>query len=291
MRDLDWKIISELYKNPNLTQVAKVLFVTQPTLTKRLKHIEEEFGTQIVDRTPKGLEFTSSGIYLAQKADQYLQFRREVFEGLEEIERKQKETLNLGSAYTFSKFNLHDVLDPFADRHPNLTYHIFNKQSDLLYNMLLDNAIDAAFVRGDYTQGVEKIRLAPTKGYILTKNPVDQALLPSMNRVMFQTSKKTTELLDKWWKDWFGDVPWREGSNAGYIEFAIRNIVNDDEYILCFLPEGEEKSLSLSAMPLVMRDGTDVTRQTWFIYRGEKRISRIMEEFINYIETEVAEKT
>ena len=54
MRDTDWQILQALYKNPNMTKVANSFYMTQPSLTKRLKQMEEEFGVTIVNRTPKG---------------------------------------------------------------------------------------------------------------------------------------------------------------------------------------------------------------------------------------------
>ena len=47
MKDSDWLILSELYKNPNMTKVADLLYTTQPSMTKRLQHMEEEFGVEI----------------------------------------------------------------------------------------------------------------------------------------------------------------------------------------------------------------------------------------------------
>lgn len=284
MRDLDWKIIYELYKNPNLTQVAKFLYVTQPTLTKRLKHVEEELGVEIVNRTPKGLSLTEAGRYLGAKAEKYLRFRREIDEDLQNMLLNKKECLNIGSAYTFSKYNLRAILDPFAESHPNISYRISNKQSDILYKMLLDGTIDAAFVRGNYTQGVGCVRLQSTYGNLVTRKPVEISQLPQMNRVMFQTSGRTTELLDAWWKDWFGDTACRESVTAGYIDFALNSLMNDNDYLLCFLPKGAEENRGLVLTPLAMRDGTPVERSTWFLYRNEKRISRALEEFISYVE-------
>ena len=71
MKDSDWLILSELYKNPNLTKVAELLYTTQPSLTKRIRHIEEEFGVTIVSRLPKGLRFTgrvpwTAGRYISE---------------------------------------------------------------------------------------------------------------------------------------------------------------------------------------------------------------------------------
>ncbi len=74
MKDSDWEILYALYKKPNITKVANMLFMTQPSLTKRLQQMEKEFDVTIVDRTPKGLVFTKEGTYLAKQAGYYLEF-------------------------------------------------------------------------------------------------------------------------------------------------------------------------------------------------------------------------
>ena len=74
MKDSDWVILYELYKNPNMSKVASLLFMTQPSLTKRLKQMESEFQVTIVNRTPKGLEFTKEGEFLANQANVYQRF-------------------------------------------------------------------------------------------------------------------------------------------------------------------------------------------------------------------------
>ena len=44
MKDSDWEILYRLYKTPNITKVANMLYISQPSLTRRLKGIEEEFN-------------------------------------------------------------------------------------------------------------------------------------------------------------------------------------------------------------------------------------------------------
>ena len=45
----------------NITKVANMLYISQPSLTRRLKGIEEEFNIKIVSRTSKGVTFTPEG--------------------------------------------------------------------------------------------------------------------------------------------------------------------------------------------------------------------------------------
>lgn len=283
MRDLDWRILAELHRNPNMTQVAKLLYVTQPTLTKRLQRIEEEMGVSVVDRTPKGLVFTPEGTYLAQRAEQYLIFRREVDEQLRQMKESGTQTLVIGSAYTFSKYNLRALLDPFSEDHPQLRWRVINRQSDMLYSMLLCGELDAAFVRDDYGEEMNRVRLQDTFGYIVGRREIRAEDLPFMRRITYQTNGRTTAILDDWWREWFGETPCRVGSSAGYVDFAMSTIVSEEDYLLCFLPEGAQIPEGLCTTPMRTKDGRAVSRSTWFLYDGRKRRSELMEEFIRYI--------
>ena len=40
MRDSDWKILEVLYEKRSITQTAELLYMTQPSVTKRIKAME-----------------------------------------------------------------------------------------------------------------------------------------------------------------------------------------------------------------------------------------------------------
>ena len=131
MEDFDWKIIYELHKNPNMTKAANQLYITQPSLTKRLKHIEAEFQTAIVDRTPKGLEFTPEGEFLAGQAEIYLDFMRQTRSKIEAFRENQEGSITIGSSYTYSKYTLTDILYRYNQDHPKIRFHVINEQSNI----------------------------------------------------------------------------------------------------------------------------------------------------------------
>lgn len=103
MRDSDWEIIDELRRNPNVSRAAAALYMTQPTLTKRLQHIEGELGVRIADRTSKGLVFTPEGVFLAERAAEHAAFMERTRRGLAELRRASSKEVALGSSYTFNK--------------------------------------------------------------------------------------------------------------------------------------------------------------------------------------------
>ena len=69
---LDWEILRHLKESRNITKTAQELFLTQPTVTKRLKQIEQEFQTQLFIRHSKGIVLTPEGLFLTQKAGIFL---------------------------------------------------------------------------------------------------------------------------------------------------------------------------------------------------------------------------
>ena len=104
MKDSDWEILYELHRNPNMTKVANLLYITQPSLTKRLQHMEAEFQVTIVNRTPKGLTFTEEGEFLAKQAEAYLTFLDNTRERLKEFKENLEGEITIGASYTYWKY-------------------------------------------------------------------------------------------------------------------------------------------------------------------------------------------
>lgn len=290
MKDSDWEILYELHKNPNMTKVANLLYITQPSLTKRLQHMEAEFQVQIVERTPKGLHFTAEGELLAKKAEEYLEFLKETREKLRELKENMEGSITIGASYTYSKYALSDILVQYREKYPNISINIVNEQSNILFRKMLDDSIDVGFVRGDYEGPVNRILIGRTEGYLVTKEPVDLSMLPKMQRISYKTNDKSLELLDDWWEDRFGEKA-ADGMAVGYIDFAWQLIHKGIGYTICFVPENFQNEWNLCMTPLVKRDGTKVVRNTWFYYSKNKRMTRVLEDFVRFIEEEIAIKS
>lgn len=289
MKDTDWEILYELYKNPNMTKVANLLYITQPSLTKRLQHMEDEFQIEIVNRTSKGLEFTPEGKYLAEQAEKYLDFLKVTKEKLEKMKGKMQDTILIGASYTYSKYTLTDVLVEYKKSHPNTKFEIINDQSNILFRKMLEGTIDVGFIRGDYDGAVNKTLIAKNQAYLVTKSPVELGDLPKIQRIAYKTNDRTEELLNGWWKDYYGtDMP--SGMSVGYIDFAWQLINRGLGYTCCFLPHNFKNEYDLCLTPLTKKDGSPVIRNTWFVYSKNKQISNALEAFTKYIEQEIAWK-
>ena len=287
MRDSDWKIIYELHQNPSITKVSGLLYKSQSAITKRLQSMEQELECRIVERTPLGVTFTKEGEFLFQMAEKYLQLENEMQEGLRKLREEPKETILLGSAYTYTKYSLYDVLNPFTAAHPNISIRVINKQSNYLYEMLMEGKLDAAFIRSDYTAGVYHELVDHTAAYCVTRDPVELDALPSMEQVAYQTNRKTIGKIEAWWMERYGTTLPEPAEDAGYIEFAFRSIAEGNKYLLCFLPDNFVNEFHLTLTPLLTADGKQITRDSWFIYKKEKNRRAVVDELIQYVEKHV----
>lgn len=285
MKDSDWEILYELYKNPNMTKVANLLYITQPSLTKRLQHMETEFQVTIVNRTPKGLTFTPEGKYLGEQAKRYLEFMQKTKQTLKEMQESENNVITIGSSYTFSKYTLSDLLIEYRKLHPNTEFNVVNDQSNILFRKMLEGSIDVGFIRGDYEGAVNRTLIGRNQAYLVTREPVDFEKLPELSGIGYKTNDRTKELLGAWWKNYFGENP-PANMVVGYIDVAWQLIHKGLGYTICFLPDNFSNEYNLCLTPLTNRDGSGVYRNTWFVYSKNKRQSKPLEDFIRYIEEE-----
>lgn len=285
MKDSDWEILHELSQTPNLTRVAAKLFMTQPSLTKRLQHMEEEFGIAIVNRGPKGLEFTPEGKFLAEQAGAYLAFMDSLRSHLNAMKSEAGQNIIVGASYTFSKTELPELLMRYDLRHPNVRFTVVTEQSNLLFRKVLDGEIDVAILRGDYEGPVEQTCIGSDPGYLVTWKPMTEAELLASPRIAYKTNDRTQELLDAWWKEHFGaEMP--EGMNVGYVDVALQLAGKGLGYLLCFLPQDYENPDHLCLTPLLCPDGMPLVRRTWLV-RSEKAryLNETVRDFIRFLQT------
>ncbi|MDU2111068.1 MAG: LysR family transcriptional regulator [Clostridiales bacterium] len=286
IKDSDWEILYKLYETPNMTKVADMLYISQPSLTKRVKNMEKEFGVKIINRTSKGVKFTSEGEYLAKKAKEYMEFIKNVKGGLNSYKTELEGTIKVGSPYTYSKFELTDVLFEYSKVNKNVKFEIINDQSNNLFKMVLKNHIELGFICGDFDGDVNKILVKQNKAYIVSKGPINLEKLPQMQRIDYKTNDKSKEILDRWWRKTYGENP-PIGMFAGYVEFAWQLVDKGLGYACCFLPDGFEKVYNLCLTPILDDEGNNIIRNTWLVYPKKKQMSTVVKDFVQFVKDNI----
>src|SRR5690625_1324227 len=98
----DWEMLATLYDTKNITHAAQQLFLSQPTLTTRLKKLENYYGVPLIIRKRRGITFTPEGFTLAKHAKQMLREQREIEESLNNMKDHVTGTLKVDVSNFFA---------------------------------------------------------------------------------------------------------------------------------------------------------------------------------------------
>lgn len=283
MKDTDWIILNELYKEPNLTKVSEKLYYSQPSLTKIIQNIEEEFDTRILLRSSKGVKFTVEGEYFAKRAKEYLKFMEETKNKMKSFKYETRGRLNLGSSYTYSKYFLPDILYNYSKEN-NVNFNIVTKQSEDLFRDIYN--LDGAFIHGKYDGNIESILVDVEKAYILSKNKIELEDLKDMPMINYSTNNKTKDILNNWWSQNFNAEPTNQ-IFSGYVDVAWQLVNRNLGYVCCFLSENFINDYGLCMTPMLDENGEQLTRETYFVYSKTQDKSNIFEDFLEYLKNRV----
>lgn len=279
MRDIDWKIIYELYQIKNITKVADKLFMTQPTLTKRLQSIEEEFGTRLVNRSTKGVQFTKEGEFLAHQSELYLQFRGGISRRMEAFKDEGVGTIRVASSYSFSKFYLPGMIREYQKEFPNISFDVHNTKSHNLIQFLTNGVSDMAFVRGEYDCDLHKRKLLTEGAYIISSVPLTMESLTEEKRIDCILGESSRKIIDRWWEENFLQPP-RVSTTVRMVDTSWEMVRQGVGYTVGFFEQWMLESMDIFYMPIFYKDGSPVERNTWLIYSDKVAKSPEVQKFI-----------
>jgi LysR family transcriptional regulator, hydrogen peroxide-inducible genes activator len=136
----------------NFTKAAERCNVAQPSLTRAVKLLEEEFGGPLLHRERSNTHLTELGRmvrpYLANIYENADLAKREAREFREE----QRTRLRLGVMCTIAPTHLLDLIKKVNSRHPNLDLEVVDSNARELENSLKDGELEVAiYCRPDHS--------------------------------------------------------------------------------------------------------------------------------------------
>ncbi|MGX1429027.1 LysR family transcriptional regulator, salicylic acid-responsive activator of bsdBCD [Cytobacillus horneckiae] len=153
-----------------ISAAAEKLHISQPPLSQHLKAMEDELGTQLIERNGKLLEVTEAGKALYKYALQMTQLLEEAKIEVREVGNGVSGQLTLG-INTFSAFGLREFLHEFQNKYPKVTYKIHQNESSHLCQLVRDRIVELAIIRLPLElQDFSVIHLHSEPFYYMTSN-------------------------------------------------------------------------------------------------------------------------
>lgn len=157
MNEKDFELITVLAKTQNITKAAELLYISQPTLSKRIITIERELGVPIIVRSKQGVRFTAEGEEVCRRTTEaatQLQYMRRA---LEAQKGYVNGTLNAGVSVNFSLYRLPRILAIYRKEFPYVNTKIISDYSRKVFVKLSEGSIDVAVIRGEFSWKGNKI--------------------------------------------------------------------------------------------------------------------------------------
>ena len=133
----------------SVTRAARALHLTQPTLSRQIRELEEELGQTLFSRGGRELSLTREGLLLRQRAEEIV--------GLAEITEKDFRSLgektvsgdlSLGCGESKALSFVTDALKVLQDEHPLIIPHFFSGNGEIVMDRLDKGLLDFAVLMG-----------------------------------------------------------------------------------------------------------------------------------------------
>lgn len=138
----DYEYFLRIVEYGNISKAAESLYITQPSLTKHLKRLEDELGTELFERKQQPLKLTEAGVcflnYVKEISNQEDMLRTQI----DEIKNEGRATINIGMALWRANVILPEFLPGFMQSHPLIRIELKEGPATVLENWIMNGEVD-----------------------------------------------------------------------------------------------------------------------------------------------------
>lgn len=130
----------------SFTRAAEALPLSQPSLTNQIRKLERELGVALFERTTRRVRLTAAGDDFVRAAQQILNLVETAQLEMQEFSGLKRGRVLIGTIPTVGAFSLPPILAQFQRQFPGIELAIQEEGSDVLLQLLLDEALDLAII-------------------------------------------------------------------------------------------------------------------------------------------------
>jgi len=146
--DFRLKVFKTVAQQMSFTKASKLLFISQPAVTKHINELEKQFGKALFNRHGNSISLTSEGEICLDYAKRIIALYESLqseFTGFEVFPSR----INLAASTTIAQYILPSLLSKFKTVHPQTTISLINQNSELIEALILDKKSDLGLVEGN----------------------------------------------------------------------------------------------------------------------------------------------
>ena len=140
----------------SFTQAAEILFVSQPSLSKQVKILENRLGILLLNRKNTTTSLTEAGTVFLQYAERILALCEESCRAINDIKNGDRGNLTVGASQTIGTYLMPRVLALFTQNYPQINLKVQVNSTRIITKSVINQEVDIAIVGGDVPENLKK---------------------------------------------------------------------------------------------------------------------------------------
>ncbi len=142
------KVFKTVAEQLSFTKASKLLFISQPAVTKHINELEKQYGKALFNRHGNSITLTSEGEVFYDYASKiialYNKLEQEFVDGDNNLPKK----ISLAASTTIAQYILPSLLSKFKAVYPDISITLINQNSERIESLVLNKETDLGFSEG-----------------------------------------------------------------------------------------------------------------------------------------------
>ncbi|MGI6011750.1 MAG: LysR family transcriptional regulator [Ruminococcus sp.] len=134
-------------REENITKAAKLLHLTQPTLSRQLIQLEQELGVKLFHRSKHHIALTEDGMFLRRRAEEIVSLSEKTKEDLQHKKEHLAGKISVGSGELRSSVFLADLISSFQKENPLVQFELYSGNSDNIKERIERGLLDLGLLQ------------------------------------------------------------------------------------------------------------------------------------------------
>ena len=308
------KYVYEVYKERSFTKAAQNLYISQPSLSARIKKIEEIIGEPLFDRSTTPLQLTEVGKVYIEAAEEITQIEQRVENYINDLAGLKTGNLAVGASTLFAAYVVPSLITQFNQKFPDVHIQLIEGNTAELEEMLGSNALDFVIDNYHYDSILynkelyceENILLAVPKHFAVNEElGMYQLSYKNIKNKNYLNQKYPAVPLGR-----FADLPFimlTQGNDTRTrgdrlcrnVGFKPHIVLEFNQQSTAYMASSTQLGATFISDILVSQlptfenlvyyklDGEEAKRKVFFYYKTHKYKTRVMEEFVRMMHEQI----
>lgn len=136
----------EIAREGNITHAAQRLHVSQPTLSRQIKELEDELGKKLFTRSNYSIKLTEEGLLLRKRATDILKMADKTLAEFRSLDEINGGDIHIGCAESNGISHFISILKSIQKEYPRIRYHFYSSGTDAVNERLNKGLLDFAII-------------------------------------------------------------------------------------------------------------------------------------------------